>query len=101
MPKVAVVTSLCFLYGAYGAREQRESKTFLTAAGLGVCIVPFTLIFMAKTNQSLLSSLKAASALSAGEAAHLISKWGTLNLIRSLFPLAASVLGLWGLYENK
>ncbi|KAF1730636.1 Noranthrone monooxygenase [Beauveria bassiana] len=101
MPKVAAVTSLCFLYGAYSSRGQRESKTFLSAAGLGVCIVPFTLVFMAKTNQLLLGSLKATSASSAVETARLISKWGTLNMIRSLFPLAAGILGLWGLYDNR
>ncbi|OAA73296.1 hypothetical protein ISF_00197 [Cordyceps fumosorosea ARSEF 2679] len=99
MPKVAITTALCYLYAAYKVRGggERTTKTHLAAAGLVISIIPFTLIFMRNTNEMLLNG---ASAMTSTASSQLISKWGNLNMVRSLLPLAAGVLGLYGLCES-
>ncbi|TQV98986.1 hypothetical protein V2A60_007322 [Cordyceps javanica] len=99
MPKVAITTALCYLYGAYEARGERATRTHLAAAaGLVMSIIPFTLVFMRNTNEMLLKG--ASETVTSTATRELISKWGNLNLARSLLPLAAGILGLYGLRES-
>ncbi|XWX01437.1 hypothetical protein V2A60_009465 [Cordyceps javanica] len=99
MPKVAVVTALCYLYGAYERRRRGTAGgACLAAAGLVVSIIPFTLVFMRSTNEMLLNGQSAATLAAS---TRLISKWGSLNLVRSLLPLAAGMLGLYGLCQGQ
>ncbi|KAF7543828.1 hypothetical protein G7Z17_g10429 [Cylindrodendrum hubeiense] len=101
MPKVAVTTAATFLYGAYDTRQRGGNwKGFVGAAVLTVAIVPYTLAFMAGTNDLLHGAARGASAFSEGEVKRLIAKWGALNLGRSLLPLAGAGVGLVTLLQN-
>lgn len=68
------------------------------AAALDIAIVPWTFAFMMKTNVSILKFADAEDkeSSSQGDArlTSLMQKWTRLNFIRSLFPLAAGILGL-------
>jgi len=70
------------------------------AAGITtMIIVPYTLILMAPTNDTLFRLEKdseVTSATSLVEAQNLVRKWGWLHVVRSLFPLAGAILGLMG-----
>lgn len=97
MPKIAITTALSYTYAAYGTRGQSTSKIYLAAAGLVVSIIPFTILFMSPTNTALLDAAKGATSLSVGQVSDLITKWGYLNLARSLLPLTGGLLGFWSL----
>lgn len=96
-PGVAILSLLSYAYLAYSHyHEGREWKGFITAALLTIGIAPFTLIVMARTNNTLIGVANGAVVSVGDEAARqLVQKWGGLNLMRSLLPLAGSVVGLW------
>ena len=98
-PGIALLSLLSYAYLAYSHyQEGREWKGFATAALLTIGIVPFTLIAMAPTNNTLIGVASGAVTSVGDEAARqLVEKWGGLNLTRSLLPLAGSVVGLWSL----
>ncbi|OAQ99827.1 hypothetical protein LLEC1_07644 [Akanthomyces lecanii] len=100
IPKVAASTALCCLYGAYTLRGGRRSMIYLAVAGLVVSIIPFTVVFMRPTNELLLTLFRDRPVTTSVEAAKLIAKRGKLNMVRSLFPFAASILGLWGIFHH-
>lgn len=101
MPKAAVVVGLSYSYAAYDSRNRGGYwKGFLSAAGLVVAIVPFTLLLMSSTNTALIHSAKGASTLTVAQESELVSKWGLLNLIRSFLPLTGAVTGLATLLDN-
>lgn len=80
---------------------------YAVSALLTICIVPYTLLFMVATNKKLVSKEEETSSLSLTEMVKeaevtegestkmLVDRWATHNLIRSTFPLAGAVLGLW------
>lgn len=95
MPKVAATVAAAWGYAAYDARSRGDSWTGYVAAGaLTVSIVPFTLIFMGKTNDALHLAAKGASTLGSAQVAELLDRWGSLNLVRSALPLLGAVTGL-------
>ena len=101
MPKVAITVGLSYAYAAYEARDRGGYwKGFLSAAGLVVAIIPFTLLFMNSTNAALIHSARGASTLTVAQESELVSKWGLLNLIRSFLPLTGAVTGLVTLLDN-
>ncbi len=101
MPKVAITTALSYLYAAYDTRNEGGSwKGYVASAALVVSIVPFTLLAMNPTNQSLISVAKGASALEAASVSELIHKWGRLNLTRSILPLAGALTGIGTFLNN-
>ncbi|KAH8714264.1 hypothetical protein BGZ61DRAFT_208880 [Ilyonectria robusta] len=101
MPKVAATTAVGFLYAAYDTRQRGGNwKGFVAAGTLALAIVPYTLAFMAGTNNLLHGAVSGAGAFSEGEVKRLISKWGALNLGRSVLPLAGAGVGLVTLLQN-
>jgi hypothetical protein len=101
MPKVAITVGLSYAYAAYEARDRGGYwKGFLSAAGLVVAIIPFTLLFMSSTNAALIHSARGPSTLTVAQESELVSKWGLLNLIRSFLPLTGAVTGLVTLLDN-
>lgn len=97
-PRVAVIAILGYGYLVHDrGRQGRSWGVYLGAMGLTIGIVPFTLVFMDSTNQALLNVAQGASALDFEAVSELLLRWKGLNLIRSLFPMAGALLGLYGL----
>ncbi|ROW07772.1 hypothetical protein VMCG_03389 [Cytospora schulzeri] len=97
-PQTAVISLLGYGYLLYDrSRQNRSWGNILGAMGLAVGIVPYTLIVMAPTNQALMNVAKGVSSLGSEAVEELLVKWKWLNLIRSMFPLAGALLGLYGL----
>ena len=105
MPKVAIGTSLAYLFAAYDAHRSEGSwGSYLGAAGCVVSIIPFTLTAMKDVNGQLHEEARR----EASEEAHastlrvkgLLDQWITLNFIRSLLPLAGTALGCFAFYRD-
>ncbi|KAJ4014928.1 hypothetical protein NW766_005247 [Fusarium irregulare] len=102
MPKFAITTSAAYLYAIYAARQEGRSwKGLGIASALTVSIVPFTIIFMASTNDLLMKAAAGTLEASQEDVAKLIGRWGVLNLVRSLLPLAGAVAGFSTLIESQ
>jgi hypothetical protein len=103
---IAAATATAFLYLAWailsgkyvtGPMAWNISTLYGTASVLTLGIIPFTVIFMRGTNNSLLSkvNMDAESADKSGvEIKRLISRWTAMNVIRSTLPLAGSIIGM-------
>lgn len=110
-PPIAIVTSSIYLYLAWAvslysgpeldARQlsPHAAKLYAVAAVLTLGIIPWTLAVMRPTNNLLESHATRFETPASGADkqaieidAHL-AKWKTLNLVRSLFPLAGSLVG--------
>ncbi|KAF4465199.1 hypothetical protein FALBO_7968 [Fusarium albosuccineum] len=101
VPKFAGTAAIAYLFAAYDAHQNGRSwKGLVAGAVLTVAIVPYTMVFMTPTNNLLLGAAQETLAASKEEVARLIGKWSTLNLIRSLFPLAGTVAGFRALSQN-
>lgn len=98
MPKVAITVAMAYSYAAYEANNQDKSwGIFLAAAGSVLLVVPFTLVFMSRTNRALIGLADGSLNPAGVHAADLISSWGHLNAVRSVLPFIGSVLGVCGL----
>ena len=99
-PTMAVATFLLYCYTAITKRAAgRRWRVFAVAGATTLSIVPFTLILMAPTNNTLFrleKESKVASAASLAEAQELVIKWSWLHVVRSLFPLVGAILGTMG-----
>lgn len=99
-PTMAFATSLLYASTAIYKRAAGRRWVIFAVAGVTTMImVPFTLLFMVPTNDTLFrlgAERKAASVASLGEAQELVTKWSRLHVVRSLFPLAGAILGLMG-----
>lgn len=98
-PQAAAVSLLGYGYLMYDrSRQSRGWGKYMGAAALTVAIVPFTGLFMDNTNQALLGvAAGGAGNLSSEAVRELLVRWRVLNLVRSLFPLAGALLGLYEL----
>ncbi|KUI57085.1 Noranthrone monooxygenase [Cytospora mali] len=98
-PQTAVISLLGYGYLMYDRSSRLNSGwgDYLCAMGLTIGIVPFTLIIMDPTNQALLRVAEGSSSLGYEAVRELLVRWKGLNLIRSLFPIAGALLGLYGL----
>ncbi|KAF4626910.1 hypothetical protein G7Y89_g11245 [Cudoniella acicularis] len=100
-PPVALAVASSFAYLAWSSPSRsgtsnNNSRLYTLAAALTMGIVPFTLMFMAPTNNKIFR--KAAQAATApafdSEFGALIERWSTLNFVRSLLPLLGGVVGM-------
>lgn len=118
-PPAAVVSALCHLANAYvhyaptptaagnmvgSAWGTGRSKVFAAAAALAVGIVPFTLLVLAPVNDEIFAREDEGRGLVVGTARRisgstedLIGRWGLYNLVRSVFPTAATLLAFQAL----
>ncbi|RGP79853.1 hypothetical protein FLONG3_2033 [Fusarium longipes] len=100
MPKFVVTTTAAYFYAAYTAQKRGHSwKSLVAGAVLTVSIVPFTLIFMESTNELLLKAAAGTLEASQEDVAKLIGRWGVLNLVRSLLPLAGAAVGFSATFQ--
>ncbi|KAJ5559910.1 DUF1772-domain-containing protein [Penicillium frequentans] len=98
-PPIAVAVASSLTYLAWSVRQggplykttvYSRSGLYLAAAVLTVGIVPYTLIFMMGTNNALMKKAESTSDADK-EVPDLIERWNTLNLGRSIFPLAGAI----------
>jgi len=94
---MATVAGLLHISSAALRRsESSSSRTWsrqsLLAAGLTIAIYPFTIVLMGSTNDALMSA--ADTGVGAEMVRGLVERWGVLNLLRGLLPLAGGVVGL-------
>ena len=105
LPSMAITTSLIYAYTITNRRASGKSSiSYAIAAGVTVSMIPFTLLVMAPTNNTLFRlndeiDLKPAVA-TLGEVRLLVTRWGQMHFIRSCFPLIGAVLGLRGLVNE-
>ncbi|GAB7351245.1 hypothetical protein MBLNU459_g1671t1 [Dothideomycetes sp. NU459] len=112
-PPLSVVSAAIFGGLAYRAPSGSHATWLYTAAALLVpSIVPYTIFFMAPTNNKLeqkasslanasLSDTAAEAGVAKEETTHaLLDKWISLNLGRSLFPLFGSVLAAYAAVDG-
>jgi len=96
MPKVAVLISLAFAYAAFDSSRRHgwAWKGFVASAVLMAANVPFTIIFMSSTNAAILDAAAQTGTEASGRqvSAH-IKRWAVLNVLRSLLPLASTIIG--------
>ncbi|EEQ33058.1 hypothetical protein McanMca71_003772 [Microsporum canis] len=125
MPFCAIGAGSAYAYLAYVFRHEttlrvadvRTSNWYLLASGLVMSIIPYTLMVMSPTNNSLLSraevtdaeamtgvskAKEAASRASDSKATredvevlNWLKGWAELNVVRGLFPLAATLSALY------
>ncbi|EPS36308.1 hypothetical protein H072_10178 [Dactylellina haptotyla CBS 200.50] len=102
IPPTAVSAGLLYGYAAWDAsgRPNGQQSYFTTAAFLSAGVVPFTLIFLNDTNIKLQAVADGVSVLSEASVLALADKWGSLNLIRSLLPLSATLVAGYGLLKE-
>jgi hypothetical protein len=102
MPKLAVTVGLSYAWAAYDTANRRGKwQGFIAGAALTAAIVPYTLVFMWSTNNALTNlATGAATASSTEHVAGLIRRWSQLNAVRSMLPLAGSVMGILTLWTN-
>lgn len=109
-PPLALTSALSFSflsYKLYGTLNQPKAELYALSALLTIGIVPYTLLAMLPTNNKLMRNAEEAEAMTPEEqimevkdserrsTKQLLDLWATHNLVRGMFPLAGSVLGLW------
>ena len=111
LPSLAITTCLLYVYTAInkGGFSQVPSKhltTYATAGAVTIVMIPFTLIFMAPTNNALFRLNEEAEAaggepaVSLDKVQALVTLWAKLHAIRSFFPLLGAILGMWELLNG-
>ncbi|KAH8695291.1 hypothetical protein BGW36DRAFT_360994 [Talaromyces proteolyticus] len=108
-PPISVLTASGYLYLAWSVRSgsslyqlvsPNASALYSTAAIIVMSIVPFTLIGMISTNNALHEKANTAPDAMSGEnpaveVQGLLQSWTSLNAVRSLLPLAATLVGIF------
>jgi hypothetical protein len=111
-PLATLLASSSFFYLSYVVYSSPFSiaciwQSYLVAGSLALAIVPYTLLFMTKTNKALLDRTKEENVLGLeekmveneagrGKNVHqLVDRWATLNLGRSALLVLATVVGTY------
>lgn len=98
-PPIAAAVASSLAYLAWSVRQggplykttvYSRSRLYIAAAALTIGIVPYTFIFMAGTNNTLLKKAESTSDADK-EVPALVERWNSLNLGRSVFPLAGAI----------
>jgi hypothetical protein len=94
----AALAGCGYAYVAYTqSRRGEDWKLPTAAAATTVAIVPFTVLFMGKTNARLLAGAAEAISMSVNEVEMLLVSWTRLNAVRGMLPLVGGGLGLWNI----
>ncbi len=105
LPSMAITTSLIYAYTVTSKRASGKPWMMYAAAGaVTVSMIPFTLIIMASTNDLLFrleDEIKVKAAVTTlDQVRELVTRWGRLHFVRSLFPLVGAMLGFSGLMNE-
>ncbi|KXT14289.1 hypothetical protein AC579_8426 [Pseudocercospora musae] len=101
MPSLAILTTSLYAYIAYSKRAvgKQDWSTYATAGLSTIAIVPFTLVVMAPTNDTLFELLETTgNSLDAVQG--LVVKWVWMHTVRSVFPMVGSILGFRGVLKE-
>ena len=98
MPTTSVATFFVYLYVVFNKRSSGRSWTGYAVAGaVTVGMIPFTLIVMVSTNNTLFALVDAINdatqVTSLEYVKELVTRWSWMHVVRSLFPLFGSILG--------
>ncbi|KAL3479612.1 hypothetical protein BJX99DRAFT_255337 [Aspergillus californicus] len=99
-PLVAMATATAFAYLAVSSHSSSpllRTGLYTSAALLTLGIVPFTVVAMGNTNHSLMRICELGGQNPVGGDARVegyLQDWVALNMVRSLFPLAASLTAI-------
>lgn len=105
LPSMAIATSLIHGYTATGKRASGQPWIVYAVAGaVTVSMVPFTLLVMAPTNNTLFrledESRFGVAVTTLDHVRELVGRWGRMHLVRSMFPLVGAVIGFRGLLSD-
>lgn len=106
LPGLAISTCLLYLRVAFKRRARNNAWLFYVLAGvMTISIVPFTLLFMLPTNNTLFalerdSRVAGVVTLDVEDARRLVAWWSQLHLMRSMLPLAGTVVGVTAVIEE-
>jgi hypothetical protein len=103
MPANAILSATAFFYAGRQLHDAEtvQKQLYYLAACFDLAVVPFTLIFIGKTNDELLRRAaladmgsneekpRSGTGIETYETADLIRWWGSLGAIRTVFPLMA------------
>ena len=100
MPAMALVTLALYVYTARTRYIFHDPWRIWVAAGLmTIAIVPYTLIVMKGTNNSLFQLDRQGGVVELRRVHELLLTWNRLHIVRSLFPLAGAILGWMGMMD--
>ena len=103
-PPFAIISAAASLGAAYTHRHSQathRSKLFIASAVASLSIVPFTIIFMAPTNNALFEREESVRVKAeqdgkpiqvTEESKELLRKWRILNILRGMFPFIGALL---------
>ncbi|KAI9042947.1 DUF1772 domain-containing protein [Aspergillus affinis] len=109
-PPIAAAAASAFFYLAWSGREGghlfRHARfnlagLYSTAAILTLGIVPYTIVTMRSTNNTLIGLAQSSKPLTNTEetkSRNLLGRWVVLNGIRSLLPLAGALFGITAIF---
>ena len=101
-PAVSIATGAILGYVAYSRYQTNPDdgtwKALAIAAAGTIGMLPFTFMFLQGINSQLVAGKDAATGakLTEGRVKELVANWGRMNYLRSLWPLTAAAVGLWG-----
>ena len=101
-PTVCIATGATLGFAAYSRYQSNPDdgtwKALAIAAAGTIGMLPFTLVFLQGINSQLVAGKDAATGakLTDGKVVGLVASWGRMNYLRSLWPLTAAAVGLWG-----
>lgn len=104
-PSMAITTFLIYAYTVTGKRASGKAWiTYAAAGAVTVSIIPFTWIIMTPTNDTLFrleDEIRVNAAVTTlDQVRELVTRWGRLHFVRSLFPLFGAILGFSGLMDE-
>ena len=102
---MAISTFLIYAYTVTGKRASGNLWVTYAAAGVvTVSIISFTLIVMTPTNNTLFrlgDEIKLEAAVATlDQIQEIVTRWGRMHFVRSLFPLDGAMLGFSGLMDE-
>lgn len=105
LPSMSVATLSLYAYVALNKRASGAPWASYAMAGVvTVGMIPFTLIVMLPTNNTLFElegGVKISAAVTSLDyVRELVTKWGRMHLVRSLFPLLGATLGFNAVYKD-
>ncbi|XPT00029.1 Noranthrone monooxygenase [Ascochyta lentis] len=97
-PRLAVTSGLIYWSAAWASRDRARAFALYASSGaLTMSMVPFTWLFILDINNAIFAEIekdRAGNRTNLAHAQHLIAKWRTLNMVRTVFPVLGAALGM-------